>query len=109
VSTDSIPTFFIPGIAEDKAEGVFEQVIEQSQQLGTNPTGAKVFRLYFTHDGKDLVAEVGKPHPHYPNVPGSEVKLIVEQRSPRLYKVEALPSPFLVGHTDTQHVVHFSE
>jgi hypothetical protein len=110
VSDDnSIPSFFIPGIQQDEAESTFEDIIGRNKAGSTNPTGAKIFRLHFNHDGKQHVAEVGKKHPYYPNSPGSMVRLIIEQRSPMLYNVIATPADFLVGHSDTIRETKFSD
>jgi hypothetical protein len=99
--TIEAPKFFIPGVDASKAASMFDEIIEDNKRIGTNPTGEKLFRLDFKHDGEEFIAEVGKPHPYSPNFPGSMVRLIVEQRTPRLYKVEAIPNSFLVGHPDT--------
>ncbi len=104
----TIPKFFIPGIPTEKTDAVFDGAIEYSRKMGTKATGVKIFKLFFEHKGKKLEAEIGKPHPHYPDESGSVVKLIIEQRSPALYDVQASPQPFLVGKHDVQHVIYFS-
>lgn len=103
------PKLFIPGIREDKVDEVFDGAIDYSRRLGVCPTGAKIFKLRFMHDGEPFEAEVGKPHPYYPNVPEGKILLIIEQGRPSLYDVQAIPSSFLVGKLDTLGVTYFTE
>lgn len=57
--------FFIPAAANKAQEESVYSAIRQflGEELGAAFDGRKVFKLGYTHDGKQYCAEVGQPHP----------------------------------------------
>lgn len=56
--------FFIP-LAKDKEQEkrVLKSIIEfNKEQLGADIDSQRIQKLDYTHDGKNYIAEVGKPH-----------------------------------------------
>jgi hypothetical protein len=62
---DSMPEFFVPGAASlQEAEKVWQATKKfAEEQTGWIVTNRRIFRLEYTHGGKDYVAEVGQTEP----------------------------------------------
>ena len=58
--------FFVPGArgAASDAEKAYASIRDAAHSYtGQSPQPQRIFRLSFRHEGADLEAEVGKPHP----------------------------------------------
>lgn len=103
--------FFIPAAKDDEQA---EEVLGQIRQFvdtgdGWNTNGRRFFKISYHHDGKDYVAEVGKPHPEDPH----EVVVAILDTEGQCYYVcttnrgVARGTPFLIGKHHTHSVEEF--
>lgn len=53
------PAFFVPGVAEDKAEEVFGALAKFAGRP-VPPPDERIYRIEWDHDGERWIAEVGK-------------------------------------------------
>jgi hypothetical protein len=62
---ESMPEFFVPGAASlQEAEKVWQATKKVAEeQTGWIVTNRRIFRLEYTHGGRDYVAEVGQTEP----------------------------------------------
>lgn len=79
-----MPEFFVPGaVSLQEAEKVWQATKELAeQQTGWIVTNRRIFRLEYTHGGKDYVAEVGQTEPRT-GEPGPRHPWV--ERLPRLH------------------------
>lgn len=62
-----MPTFFLPGSENDHdlAERNYSAIKKFAEKQGCwRVSGRRVFRIDYVHNGKDMHAQVGEPHPY---------------------------------------------
>lgn len=104
--------FFIP-LAKDKEQEkrVLNSIIEfNKEQLGAEVDSQRIQKLDYTHDGKNYIAEVGKPHIYNKEL----VIAILHDELRKLYLV-CTPNrgvvggiPILVGNNEVNKKTLFS-
>jgi len=100
--------FFIPHAKDSKqAEEVLESIVKFAEKTtGWQVSKRRIFYISYTHNGKNLFAEVGKPDPET----REEVIAILESNA---YLVCTLnrgvkqDMPLLVGKESTHQVIDF--
>lgn len=93
-----MPEFFVPHASSpEQAEQVWQATKKfAEEQTGWEVTDRRIFKVEFTHDGKDYVAEVGQPEPQ-----SGETVLVILESNAVLVCTEnrgvARGSPMLTG------------
>jgi hypothetical protein len=103
-----MPSFFVPAARDDaQAEEVWEATRKFARdQLGWEVGERRIFRIEYTHDGQDLVAQVGEQEPRQ----GEPVLVILESNAYLVCTENrgvARGAPILVGLQTVSKIVDF--